>query len=289
MTIALNEEANIARALASVKNLADEIIVVDAQSSDRTAEIARQFTDNVVVRPWPGYGPQKNFALEQATGEWVLFLDADEEVTAPLAYEIRNRITAAGQGSRHPERSDRKNVNVFFVRIITEFLGRPLRHLWGTNPRLLRRSATRWDNRSVHEQVIRLDGPVVRLGDPDTRLLASALLHPSHYRTLGAYLKKREWYTARDAETMLLTGVDRVGKPLGDPLRTPAATLRALGERPAKQFLRLFVKKRGFLDGWRGWLWCALSAQYEYMMCKKYLTLLRQQPPRAGGAPERKG
>ncbi|MDP3685559.1 MAG: hypothetical protein Q8R32_01885, partial [bacterium] len=169
---------------------------------------------------------------------------------------------------------------VGFVKIVTEFLGRPLTRLWGTNPRLLRRGAASWQNRAVHEQVTRPDGSVVRLGDPDTLLLNEILQHPSHYQTLAAYLKKRERYTLRDAEEMLETGFDRVGKPVGDPLRSPFATIRFLFERALKQFVRLFFKKRGFLDGWQGWLWCVLSAQYEYLMCRKYLMLRRRETGR---------
>ena len=269
VTIAKNEEEHLARVLKSVSDLADEIIVVDAESTDRTSDVARRFTEKVFVRPWPGYGPQKNFALRQATGDWVLFVDADEEVTPELAAEIRTTL------KRLPPRT-----TVGFVKIVTEFLGRPLRHLWGTNPRLLRRGEARWQDRAIHEQVVRPDGSVVRLGDPDTALVHAFLNHPSHYQTLAAYVRKRERYTLRDAEEMLETGFDRIGKPVGDPLRSPLATVRFLFERALKQFARLFVKKSGFLDGWRGWLWCFLSAQYEYLMCKKYLMLKKWEDER---------
>jgi len=75
-----NEEANLARTLASVQ-WADQLIVVDAHSTDRTADIARSFGATVIVRDWPGFAPQKNFAIDQCTGEWVLSLDADEELS----------------------------------------------------------------------------------------------------------------------------------------------------------------------------------------------------------------
>ncbi len=266
VTITKNEEAHVVRALRSAQPVSTDIIVVDSESTDRTVERAKQYTDRVFVRPWPGYGPQKNFALDQARGDWVLFVDADEEVSPELAEELRSEL------ERVPS-----HVHVGFVKIVTEFLGRPLRHLWGTNPRLLRRGHARWQDRAVHEQVVRTDGSIVRLGDPDTVLFRSILRHPSHYETLEAYLQKREWYTLRDAEEMLETGVDRIGKPIGDPLRSPLATIRFLFERAMKQFIRLFIKKRGFLDGWQGWLWCFVSAQYEYLMCKKYLMLRRRE------------
>lgn len=280
VTITKNEEAHIGRALASVHGLADEIIVVDAGSTDRTVEIARQFTEKVPVRPWVGYGPQKNFALAQANDDWVLFLDADEEVTAELANEIRRVVLPDPVPHLSREalaKWDAPPRSVYFIRIITEFLGKPLRHLWGTNPRLLRRGTVRWDDREVHEQVVRADGTTVRLGDPDTALLSSSLLHPSHYTTLRAYLERRELYTTRDAEEMRKTGRDRLGTPIGDPLRSPLSALRFLYERAAKQCVRLFFKKRGFLDGWQGLLWIWLSAQYEYIVAKKFLVLAREK------------
>lgn len=306
VTVATNEEARIARALRSVQRLADEIIVVDGESADRTVEVARQFTDKVFVNPWPGYGKQKNFALDRASGDWVLFVDADEEMAPALAEEIRRVIERdpARPRGRHPEASeaspersegvakdlpprsfvagapqdDKGKINVYFVRIITVFLGKPLKHLWGTNPRLLRRGAVRWDDREVHEQVVRQNGSVVRLGDADVRLLTSPLMHPSHYDTLAAYKEKRECYTTRDAAEMLKTGRDRLGKPIGNPLYSQLSTIRFLYERAVKQFLRLFAKKRGFLDGRPGWRWCVLSAQYEYLTCKKYLALRQRAP-----------
>lgn len=266
VTITKNEEAHIARALRSVQGLADEIIVVDAESTDRTVEIARRFTDKVFSRPWPGFGPQKNFALQRASGDWVLFVDTDEEVPPALASELR--ATLAGQP---------RSVICAFVKIVTVFLGKPLRHLWGTNPRVLRRSAVTWDSRAVHEQVARPDGSTVRLGDPDAVLLREVLLHPSHYATLAAYRERRERYTTRDAEDMLKTGRDRLGKPVGTPDASFLGTQRFLYQRAAKQFLRLSIKKRGFLDGWQGWLWTWLSAEYEYMASKKYLALRSRQ------------
>lgn len=270
VTIARDEETHLARALESVQGLADElVVVVDAATTDRTFEIAMRYTDKVYTRPWSGFGPQKNFALSHATGDWVLFLDADEEVTPALAAEIRAVV-------RHPRAADCQPPTVYFVKIITVFLGKPLRHLWGTNPRLFRREAVRWDDRAVHEQLVRPDGSTVRLGDSDTGQLTAPLLHPSHYTTLAAYLEKRARYTTRDAEEMCKTGRDRLGRPMVDPRRSPLTTLRFLSERPVKQFLRLFVKKRGFLDGWRGLLWIFLSVQYEHMVSRKYLALKRK-------------
>src|SRR2546428_5190267 len=88
VVITKNEERNIGVCLESVR-WADEIIVVDAESTDRTIAIAREYTEKVFVRPWPGFGPQKNFGVEQACTDWVLIVDADERVSQELAGEIR--------------------------------------------------------------------------------------------------------------------------------------------------------------------------------------------------------
>src|SRR5688500_19899058 len=87
--ITFNEEANIAAALESLA-WADEIIVVDSKSEDRTVEIAGRFTDRIFVREWPGYSAQKNFAAEQASFDWIFSLDADERVSDALANELQN-------------------------------------------------------------------------------------------------------------------------------------------------------------------------------------------------------
>src|SRR2546428_8984666 len=95
VVIALNEEARLRACLESVA-WADEIVVVDAESQDKTVQIAREFTEHVLVRPWPGFAAQKNFALEQATGDWLLSLDADEEASPELRDEIARILVQAG-------------------------------------------------------------------------------------------------------------------------------------------------------------------------------------------------
>src|SRR5512144_329288 len=91
VTIALNEEQNIVECLESVR-WADELIVVDSGSSDRTVELAHAFPARVMQMPWRGYGATKNDALQHATGDWILWLDADERVTPELAAEIRATV-----------------------------------------------------------------------------------------------------------------------------------------------------------------------------------------------------
>ena len=153
--IALNQEANIGDCLASV-SFADDIVVVDTGSTDRTVELARAYTDRVLSAPWQGFGRTKNYALDQARGEWVFSLDTDERVPPALQEEIL--AVVASDGPLDGYRVARKNY----------FCGRWIRHL-GWYPdytlRLFRRGRGRFRDREVHEEVV-VDGPVGTLKTP---------------------------------------------------------------------------------------------------------------------------
>lgn len=249
--ITRNEEKNIARAIRSV-SFADEIIVVDAESTDRTVEIAKSLGATVFVRPWPGYGPQKNFGAQQAGGEWLLFIDADEEVTRELAQEIQRVI-------QNPDK------DFYWLKIVTVFLGRQMKHIFGHNPRLFKKSAGSWTDFKVHEQVQTNHGQRITLGDNASRLLSQPLLHHSH-KTVASYLKRMHRYTTLDAEQMAKDNRHRTGLFV-QPTWWLAPYLAA------RQFAKISFYKRGLLDGYAGFMWALLSAYYEYVMAKKYLTL----------------
>ena len=142
--IAWNEEERLRACLESV-GWADEIVVVDAESTDKTVQVAREFTDKIWVRPWPGFAAQKNFALDQATGAWVLSLDADERVTPELRERIGRIVRAHGPADGYS--IPRKNI----------FWGAWVRH-GGLYPdyqlRLFRRAAGRFVDSAVHESVV---------------------------------------------------------------------------------------------------------------------------------------
>src|SRR5262249_49602197 len=143
VVVTLNEGDRIRACLESVA-WADELIVVDAESQDKTAAVARELTDQVFVRPWPGFAAQQNFGLEQAGGDWILSLDADELVSPALREEI---TTILRDGGPHVGYSvPRRNV----------FWGRWIRH-GGLYPdwqlRLFQRGRGRFVERSVHESV----------------------------------------------------------------------------------------------------------------------------------------
>lgn len=261
--IVRNEEKYLATALLSVKNLANEIIVVDSGSTDNTVTIAKQFTDKVFEQPWLGYGPQKNFAVNKTACDFILQIDADEEITPELADELR-KILAAPQ------------FNFYWLRLITVFLGRPLKHLAGNNLRLFSRAHAQWNDNLVHEQVIRKsDNSRIQFGATDSGRTKNFILHHSHYQTIAGYKERQEKYSSADAEQMLLTGKDRAGKPVSVSPANPFSRFIFLHERALKQFIRKFIRQRGALDGWQGWLWCFFSAEYEYLMCFKYLQLLK--------------
>jgi len=237
VVVITKDEAECVRACLESVAWADELIVVDAESTDKTAQIAREFTDHVYVRPWPGFAAQKNFGLEQATGDWTLSVDADEEVSQELRNEIEAVLAASGPvcaGYRIPRR------NLFW--------GRFIRH-GGLYPdwqlRLFRRGRGRFVDRAVHESV-EVQGEVGRL--------RAALVHRS-YRDVADFLARADRYSTLAAEEWLVGG-----RP---------ARLRDLVLRPAGRFLSMYVAHAGFLDGWRGFLLAALYAYYVFIRSAK--------------------
>lgn len=255
LVITKNESATIARCLKSLA-FADEIVVVDAESTDGTGNIARQCGATVVTNPWPGYGVQRNFGLSQVSGEWVVVIDADEEVSVDLAREITAAIAQPA-------------ADFYWVRVTTVFLGKPLRHLYGHNVRLFRRSAGHYSQSKVHEQIVDSAGHRVTLGSKESSLLIHPLLHYSH-ASIVSYLQKMHQYTTLDAQDMARTLRHRSGRSV--------YALRPLPwHLAARQFFKLLFYRRGILDGWAGIMWCVLSAYYEWEMGRKFLTLYYEQ------------
>ena len=242
VVITLNEEAHVRRCLESVA-WADEIVVVDACSHDKTVPIAREFTDRVIVRPWEGFPAQKNFALEQSRGECILSLDADEEAAPELRHEIL--AVVADAGACHGYAVRRRNM----------FLGRFIRH-GGLYPdwqvRLFRRGRGHFADRAVHESVT-VTGPVGRL--------RGHLVHRS-YADVSDFIARANRYSSLAAEQMVCEG---------RRVRAGELVLRPLG-----RFLSMYVMKRGFLDGGRGLLLAALYAYYVFMRSAKVWEVTRR-------------
>lgn len=231
--ITLNEEANIRRTLESVR-WADEIVVLDSGSTDRTTAICREFTDKVFHQDWIGFSGQKNAAIDRATGDWVLSLDADEPIEPELAEEIRRIITSAD--ARDGYRIPRKT---FFLGKWVRFGG------WypDRNLRLFRRGKGRFAARAVHESV-HVDGTV-----GDTR---HAILHYA-YPDLASYLASINRYSTLAVDVMAERGIPAVKASLPNILLRPAFT-----------FLHKYVFRLGFLDGKHGLILNLFHAVYVF-------------------------
>jgi glycosyltransferase involved in cell wall biosynthesis len=221
--ITLNEEANLSRTLQSV-NWAQEIVVVDSGSTDGTLEIARRAGARVFEEPWKGFATQKNSAIAHATGEWILSLDADEEVSAELALEIEALLDVEPRFS------------AYRIPRLNHFLGKPLRHggYWpDPKLRLFRRGSTRFAQRPVHE-TIEATGSVGTLKNP--------LIHHC-YPTLEEYIEHMNRYSSEGAQ--LLANKGRGSRSL-------AAWICNAFLNPAATFVYNYVFRLGFLDGREG-------------------------------------
>ena len=235
--ICLNEERNITRCLSSL-GWVDELVVVDSGSRDRTVEIARSYTDLVYHRDWTGYADQKNFAMSRARGDWILSLDADEEVSEELKQEIGIVLASEPRecGFKIPRRS------FYQGRWINHSGFYPDRQL-----RLFRRECARWVGRRVHERV-EVDGSLGKL--------KSDLLHYPYKGVISGQLKT----------------VDAFSTLLAEDLRDRGAGfhLWLLIVRPAFKFLEVYVLKKGFLDGVPGLIIAVTSA---YALFVRYVKL----------------
>ncbi len=242
--ITRNEEANLADCLASLEGIAQQIVVVDTNSSDQTLEIAKTY-GAVITQPkdWPGFGPQKNRALDLATGEWVLSLDADERLTPALKSEI---VTAIHHSA---------HVNCFAIPRLSWYCGRFIRHS-GWNPdyvdRLFKRGSARFSNDLVHERLIP-SGQVAKLENP--------MLHYS-FMNYSQVLQKIDRYSTASAEQAFANG-------------KTSAPLKAI-LHGAWSFFRTYFLQAGFLDGPQGFTLAMSNAQGTYYRYIKLWHLIRE-------------
>jgi glycosyltransferase involved in cell wall biosynthesis len=243
VTLTLNEERNIGDCLETVR-WADELIVVDSGSTDRTVELARAFTAHVYVIRWEGYGAARNYALSRATGDWILWLDADERVTDELAEEIREVV-----------RRNDDSVVGYAVARRAYFLGRWIRHC-GWYPsrvvRLFRRSSGRFTETRVHEELV-INGrilparhDILHFTDPD----------------LSHYFAKFNKYTTLAAHDMEAAG--------------RSFLLADLFIRPAYLFFKMYVLRLGFLDGLEGLILSMVSSAYVFTKYAKLWELKKK-------------
>jgi glycosyltransferase involved in cell wall biosynthesis len=267
---AKDEELHIARCVESARELG-RVLVVDAGSGDRTAELARESGAEVVVHQWEGYAAQKNWALEHCDvgDDWVLFLDADEYLTPRGREEIRSAL------------ADERYSGYYLPRRYV-FLGRPLDHAWwypDYQLRLFRRGLGRYEERRVHEHVM-VDGPIGTLREP--------LVH-ENLKGLAAFVDRHNRYSDLEADELLAPSAERRRGSLRGDWADRRRALKdrvwfRLPARPLVRFLWLYVVKAGFLDGKQGRLFCQLIAMYDFLIDAKVLERRIRQETRDDGA-----
>ncbi len=241
--ITRNEEANLRDCLASLGGLAQQVVIVDTASTDGTIAIAQEF-GATIAQPadWPGFGPQKNRALELATSDWVLSLDADERLTPELQAEIAAVLANPG------------HTNCFAIPRLSWYCGRFIRHS-GWNPdyvdRLFQRGTARFSDDLVHERLIP-SGPVVRL--------KNHMLHYS-FMNYSQVLQKIDRYSSASAEQAFAKG-------------KRSSPLAAIGHG-VWSFFRTYFIRLGFLDGPQGFSLALANAQGSYYRYMKICELTK--------------
>lgn len=239
-----NEENNIVDCIESSENLADEIVVVDGMSTDRTPQLAQAHGAKVIQKPNKAmFHINKNIAIANCKGAWILLLDADERVSSELAAEIKERL-----GSRPKE-------NGFWINRRNWFLGGFLKK-GGAYPdpviRLFRKGKGRLPEVSVHEQVKiegkvgQLENDIIHLADPD----------------FSRYLQRANRYTDLTAQNFNKKHVKK----------NFINTIYYMLIKPVFTFTDIYIRHGGFKDGFRGFIWALFSASHHFYAYSKYLT-----------------
>jgi glycosyltransferase involved in cell wall biosynthesis len=226
--ITKNEERNIKRCLESVLSVADEIVIVDSFSNDRTVEIATQFKAKIVQQEFLGYIEQKNFAIQQATYDFILSLDADEA----LSTELQNSIVKAKNEANH---------NAYTMSRMTSYCGQWIKH-GGWYPdrkvRLFNRKIAKWGGVNPHDK-IEVDSSV------EVKLIKGDILHYTYYN-LSEHIQQADRFTKIMAKDLFDKG--------------KRTNLLRILFKPKARFFRDYIFKRGFLDGYNGLLIAIISS-----------------------------
>lgn len=220
--VTYNEENNLPRTLNAIKDIADEIIIVDSGSTDSTPEIASRFGAKFHVEKWKGIGHQKNSVIDKCHGEWILLIDADEEISTPLKEEIKKIVAM-----------DTTPYNVYQLRFQTICFGRHIRHGgWSGfyRYRFFRKNSGRCNENQVHEKFVTSE----KMG-----FINKDIYHYT-YKDLASYIRKFNEYTSESAEMYLKRGKKK---------SAPMILLSAM-----YYFVKSYIFQLGILDGYYGYL-----------------------------------
>lgn len=236
--ITLNEEKDLPKCLNSVRKFADEIVVVDSRSTDKTVEIAHKYGAKVYTRSFDNFANQKNYAVSKATGDWILSLDADEKITPELAREIKSK-TQNPKPKIIAYSIPRKNI--IFGKFIKYSRWQPEldRQVW-----LWRKNKGRWEG-LVHESVV-VEGEVA--------MFKNAKVH-YQYETIREFMTMMNKYSELDAAKRVKDG--------------QMFSYIRLFIDPIYNFLVRYFYRLGFLDGWRGFILSYLMAIYHFELWVK--------------------
>lgn len=244
--IAFNEERNIARCLESVRSVADEIVVIDSFSTDNTVNICKSFGAKVISHTFEGHIQQKNYALEQASSFYVLSLDADEVLSEALCTSII-------------EIKSHWRCDAYAMNRLTNYCGSWIRHSGWYPDRKIRffdKRKGKWTGTNPHD-CFTLDNPASTVG-----LLNGDILHYSYY-SISDHIKQVDYFTDISAKVLL-------------EQRCKASMLR-LFLSPMFRFVRDYILKFGFLDGYYGFVICAISSHAVFLKYVKLRELWKKQ------------
>lgn len=235
--ITFNEERNLERTLESIKSIADEIVIVDSGSTDRTEEIVSKYDGKFIPQNWLGYGDQRNVAIESCSEEWILNIDADEEISSELKSRIEQIINNGG------------SENVYEICFSSVCFGKVLKHGgWSGSYhiRLFKKNSGRFNSNMVHEEFETIE----KIGK-----LKEKILHHS-YLTLEDYFMKFNRYTTEGALEYYKKG--------------KKSNIFQIVINPLYKFIRMYFFRLGFLDGVEGFLIATTSSMYSMV---KYFKL----------------
>lgn len=240
--ITLNEERILEKTLQSVKEIADEIIIVDSGSTDQTENIAKKYGAKFFVEKWKGYGPQRNSAIDKCSNEWILNIDADEEISPALQKRIES-IKKSGDTNK-----------VYSINFTSVCFGKKIRYGGWSNTyriRLFRKKSGRFNDNLVHEEFIT---------NEKISYIKEDIYHHS-YISLQEYFTKFNRYTTEGAIEYYKKG--------------KKSNIFQIAFNPIFKFLRMYLFRLGFLDGKEGFLLACTSSMYTMVKYYKLSEIYR--------------